>query len=197
MLDGACALGGGPGGQRFGLPDGAREPAACRNSQSLGVAPAPASGPVRCRCKHGPACKPALPGPCHTFINRLVIAFRTRASKKEQERSGRLVGQPVESVPLFGLTAIRFWPYLFSSWLFMLPSTFMFVYPGNIGTEGLRSAASAEKGKSPAERALLGIGLRGTIGPTVYVTRPSREAPRRHTRLEWEPDAGGSAREGE
>ena len=39
---------------------------------------------------------------------------------------------------LFGLTAIRFWPYVFTSWLFMLPGTFMYVYLGNIGTEGLR-----------------------------------------------------------
>ncbi len=79
---------------------------------------------------------------------------------------------------LFGLTAIRFWPYVLASWLFMLPGTFMFVYLGHIGTEGLRSAAGADQGKTPGEWALLGVGLLATIAVTVYVTRLSRKALR-------------------
>ncbi|MCH7871989.1 MAG: TVP38/TMEM64 family protein, partial [Planctomycetes bacterium] len=77
---------------------------------------------------------------------------------------------------LFGLTAIRFRPYVLASWLFMLPGTFLFVYLGHIGTEGLRSAAGAEQGKSPAEWALLGVGLLATIAVSVYVARLSRKA---------------------
>lgn len=85
---------------------------------------------------------------------------------------------------LFGLTAIRFWPYVLASWLFMLPGTFLYVYLAHIGTEGVKSAAGAEGGKSPAEWALLGVGLLATIGVTVYVTRLSRKALSEQTRIE-------------
>ena len=85
---------------------------------------------------------------------------------------------------LFGLTRIRFWPYVLASWLFMLPGTLMFVYLGNISVEGLRSASGAERGKTPAEWALLGVGLLATIAVTVYVTRLSRKALREQTRIE-------------
>ena len=85
---------------------------------------------------------------------------------------------------LFGLTAIRFWPYVLASWLFMLPGTFMYVYLGHVGTEGLRSAAGTERGKTPAEWALLGVGLLATIAVTVYVTRLARKALRQQTNIE-------------
>ncbi len=85
---------------------------------------------------------------------------------------------------LFGLTAIRFWPYVLASWLFMLPGTFMFVYLGHIGTEGLRSAAGAERGRAPAEWALLGVGLLATVAVSVYVARLSRKALGEQTRIE-------------
>ncbi len=87
---------------------------------------------------------------------------------------------------LFGLTAIRFWPYVLASWLFMLPGTFMYVYLGNIGTEGLRSAAGAERGKTPAEWALLAVGLMATIAVTTYVTRLARKALNQQTNIEGE-----------
>jgi uncharacterized membrane protein YdjX (TVP38/TMEM64 family) len=87
---------------------------------------------------------------------------------------------------LFGLTAIRFWPYVLASWLFMLPGTFMYVYLGHIGTEGLRSAAGAERGKTPAEWALLGVGLLATVAVTIYVTRLARKALRQQTNIEEE-----------
>ena len=85
---------------------------------------------------------------------------------------------------LFGLTAIRFWPYVLASWLFMLPGTFMFVYLGHASTEGLRSAAGGEQGKTPAEWALLGVGLLATIAVSVYVARLSRKALRERTQIE-------------
>ncbi len=85
---------------------------------------------------------------------------------------------------LFGLTAIRFWPYILASWLFMLPGTFMYVYLGHIGAEGLRSATGGERGKTPAEWALLGAGLLATIVVSVYVAWLSRKALREQTRIE-------------
>ncbi len=85
---------------------------------------------------------------------------------------------------LFGLTAIRFWPYVLASWLFMLPGTFMYVYLGHVGTEGLRSAAGTERGKTPGQWALLGVGLFATVAVTVYVTRLARKALRQQTNIE-------------
>lgn len=94
---------------------------------------------------------------------------------------------------LYGLTAIRFWPYVLASWLFMLPGTFMYVYLGNIGTEGLRSAAGAERGKTPAEWALLAVGLMATIAVTVYVTRMARKALRDQTNIEGQNESDGES----
>ena len=50
----------------------------------------------------------------------------------------------------------------------MLPGTFTYVYLGHIGAEGLRSAASVERGKTPRERALLAVGLLATVA--VWIT---------------------------
>ncbi len=96
---------------------------------------------------------------------------------------------------LFGLTAIRFWPYLLASWVFMLPGTFMYVYLGHVGTEGLRSAAGDERGKTPGEWALLGVGLLATVAVTFYVTRLARRAIREQTRIGQDSPAGGQATE--
>ncbi len=85
---------------------------------------------------------------------------------------------------LFGLTAIRFWPYVLASWLFMLPGTFMYVYLAHIGTKGLQSAAGAEQETTLAEWALLGVGLLATIAVTVYVTRLARKALGERTRID-------------
>ncbi|MDA7978742.1 MAG: VTT domain-containing protein [Pirellulales bacterium] len=79
---------------------------------------------------------------------------------------------------LYGLTAIRFWPCVLASWVAMLPGTFMYVYLGYAGGEGV-AAATGEQSKSMAEWVLLGIGLLATIVVTVYVTRLARRAMQR------------------
>ncbi len=85
---------------------------------------------------------------------------------------------------LFGLTSIRFWPYVITSWLAMLPGTLMYVYLGYAGRAGLDAAAGASQGKSPGQWALLIIGLLATIAVTIYVTRIARRAIRQQTDLE-------------
>jgi len=84
---------------------------------------------------------------------------------------------------LYGLTAIRFVPYVLASWLAMLPGTFLYIYLGDAGRAGLEAAAGSG-GRSPAEWALLGAGLLATIVVTVYVTRMARKAMRDGTALE-------------
>ncbi len=87
---------------------------------------------------------------------------------------------------LFGLTAIGFWPYVLTSWLAMMPGTFMYVYLGYAGRAGLAAAAGGESSRSPAQWALLVVGLLATVAVTVYVTRLARKAIRENTIM---PDA--------
>ena len=82
---------------------------------------------------------------------------------------------------LYGVTSIRFWPYVLTSWLAMLPGTFMYVYLGYAGRAGLSAAAGAEGGRSPAQWALLVVGLAATVAVTVYVTRLARKAVKENT----------------
>ena len=70
---------------------------------------------------------------------------------------------------LLGLTAVPFVPAVLVSWIAMLPATVLFVYFGAIGRD-VASGAS----RSPAEWALLGVGLTATLGVTVLLTRMAR-----------------------
>ncbi len=71
---------------------------------------------------------------------------------------------------LFGLTPIRFWPYVLTSWLAMLPGTFLYVYLGHIAG----AAVGADRSRTGAEWAMLAVGFLATIVVTVYVTRLAR-----------------------
>jgi uncharacterized membrane protein YdjX (TVP38/TMEM64 family) len=83
---------------------------------------------------------------------------------------------------LYGLTPVRFWPYLVASWVAMLPATLLYVYLGHAGSAGLAAAGSeGAKERTPAEWALLGVGLLATAIVTVYVTKLARKALRRRT----------------
>ncbi len=74
---------------------------------------------------------------------------------------------------LYGVTSVRFWPYLLASWAGMLPGTFMYVYLGHLGKTSLAGAQ-----RTPGQWALLIIGLVATIAVTVYVTWLARKAIR-------------------
>jgi uncharacterized membrane protein YdjX (TVP38/TMEM64 family) len=74
----------------------------------------------------------------------------------------------------YGLTAIRFWPYVLTSWLAMLPGTVLYVYLGAAG-----KAAAEGAGRSRAENVYLGLGLLATLVVTVYLTRVARGALRK------------------
>ena len=83
---------------------------------------------------------------------------------------------------LYGLTAIRFWPYVLASWLAMLPGTFLYVYLGYAGTAGLRATEGSSRG--PGEWTLLAVGLLATIAVTIYITKLARRALREQAQLE-------------
>jgi uncharacterized membrane protein YdjX (TVP38/TMEM64 family) len=86
----------------------------------------------------------------------------------------------------FGITSIRFWPYVLTSWLAMLPGTFMYVYLGHAGRAGI-AAASGEEPRSFGQWALLVVGLAATIVVTIYVTHLARKAIKEQTAMTDEP----------
>ncbi len=78
---------------------------------------------------------------------------------------------------LYGLTGVKFWPYVFASWIGMMPGTFLYVY---IGTAG-KAAVSAAAGGEAVQRGwqywtFTGVGLAATIVVTVWVTKIARDA---------------------
>jgi uncharacterized membrane protein YdjX (TVP38/TMEM64 family) len=74
---------------------------------------------------------------------------------------------------LFGLTAVRFWPYVAATAVATLPGIFMYIYLGYVGGQLATGAASAASG---GRWALLGLGLVATVAATLYVTRLARRA---------------------
>lgn len=74
---------------------------------------------------------------------------------------------------LYGVTAIAFWPCVLTSWIAMLPGTFMYVYLGSLGSKAL-----AAKETSGSEWVFRGVGLLATVIVTVYITRLARKAMR-------------------
>ncbi len=76
---------------------------------------------------------------------------------------------------LFGVTAIRFWPYAVASGVFMIPGTFLYVYLGYAGGR----AAAVTGGHSETDMVKLGgqvLGLLATILVTVLVARIAARA---------------------
>ena len=85
---------------------------------------------------------------------------------------------------LYGLTRLRFVPYVLTSWIAMLPGTLLYVYLGLVAG----SAAAGGGGRSPAEWALLVVGLMATLGVTVYITKLAQKQLAKRTELRDESD---------
>ena len=75
---------------------------------------------------------------------------------------------------LYGLTSVRFAPFVVASWIAMLPATFLYVY---LGAAGKRIGQGGSR--SPAEWAFLGVGLAATIAVTVFLTRMAKKELRK------------------
>ncbi|MFO7904230.1 MAG: VTT domain-containing protein [Planctomycetota bacterium] len=67
---------------------------------------------------------------------------------------------------LYGLTPIRFWTCVVTSWLAMLPGTFLYVYLGHVTA----AAVGADRERTTAEWVMLAVGLLATAAVTVYIT---------------------------
>ncbi len=64
------------------------------------------------------------------------------------------------------LTPVRFWPCVVTSWLAMLPGTFLIVYLGHV----TGAAVGADRARTSAEWGMLAVGLLATAAVTVYLT---------------------------
>ncbi len=77
---------------------------------------------------------------------------------------------------LYGVTAIKFWPCVLASLVFMLPGTFLYVYLGHLAGEGLAAAAGGGADRPLGQWVLLAVGLAATVAVTVYVTKLAQKA---------------------
>lgn len=77
---------------------------------------------------------------------------------------------------VYGLTAIKFWPYVAASWAGMIPGTLLYVYLGTAGREVVEAAAKGEMERQPMQAILFVGGLIVIVAVTLYITRITRQA---------------------
>ena len=134
---------------------------------------------------------------CAFLISRYVARSKVESMAKSNERFGaidaaideggwKIVGllRLSPAIPFsiqnyfFGLTNIKFWPYMLTSWVAMVPGTFLYVYLGHAA-----GAAAESDGKSVGEWALLAVGLVATIVVAAYVTHLAKKKLKNQTEL--------------
>jgi uncharacterized membrane protein YdjX (TVP38/TMEM64 family) len=77
----------------------------------------------------------------------------------------------------YGLTGVKFWPYVLASWIGMMPGTFLYVYIGTAGRAAVSVAAGDEAMKHGWQYwTLMSLGLAATIAATIWVTKIARDA---------------------
>jgi len=83
----------------------------------------------------------------------------------------------------FGLTRVSLRDYVLASWIGMMPGTVMYVYIGSL------ARVAGDRQRTPAEWALLVIGLVATMAVTVVITRLARRALAKRTQAVSSPHA--------
>jgi len=76
----------------------------------------------------------------------------------------------------YGLTAVKFWPYVRASWIGMMPGTFLYVYIGTAGKAAVAAAGGEAVKHGWQYWTFMGIGLVATIVVTIWVTKIARDA---------------------
>src|SRR5437762_1654770 len=80
----------------------------------------------------------------------------------------------------YGLTGVKFWPYVLASWIGMIPGTFLYVFIGAAGKAAVSVAASSEViSRGWQYWTFTSIGLIATIIVTIWVTKIARDALRK------------------
>jgi uncharacterized membrane protein YdjX (TVP38/TMEM64 family) len=82
----------------------------------------------------------------------------------------------------YGLTGVKFWPYVLASWLGMMPGTLLYVY---LGAASKAAVAAAAGGEAVQHRwqywSLMGAGLTATVVVTIWVAKIARDATKKKT----------------
>jgi uncharacterized membrane protein YdjX (TVP38/TMEM64 family) len=79
----------------------------------------------------------------------------------------------------YGLTAVKFWPYVLVSWIGMMPGTFLYVYIGTAGKAAVLAAGGEAVKQGWQYWTFMSIGLVATIVVTIWVTKIARDALKR------------------
>src|SRR5437762_12237444 len=81
---------------------------------------------------------------------------------------------------LYGLTGVKFWPYVLASWIGLMPGTLLYVYIDNAGKAAVSAAAGGEAMKHGWQYwTFMSVGLAATIVVTIWVTKIARHAVRK------------------
>jgi uncharacterized membrane protein YdjX (TVP38/TMEM64 family) len=84
---------------------------------------------------------------------------------------------------LYGLTAVRFRPYLIATMLGGLPSTLLFCQLGSEGKAGLDALSSGHLGHSTGELVVLGLSVVATVAAIVLIPLFARRAVAKYARV--------------
>jgi uncharacterized membrane protein YdjX (TVP38/TMEM64 family) len=76
----------------------------------------------------------------------------------------------------YGLTAIRFWPYLFATVVAIIPANSLIVWLGATAHAGLAVVTGADRPRHPLEYALLAAGIAAAYLGLRYIAKLAREA---------------------
>src|SRR6266498_3708374 len=80
---------------------------------------------------------------------------------------------------LYGLTGVKFWPYVLASCIGMMPGTFLYVYIGTAGKAAVSAAAGGEAVQHGWQYwTFITGGLAATFIVTIWVTKIARDALR-------------------
>ncbi|KAJ8759516.1 hypothetical protein K2173_007133 [Erythroxylum novogranatense] len=77
---------------------------------------------------------------------------------------------------LYGLTSVKFLPYVLGSWLGMLPGTWAYVSAGAFGRAIIQEESEAGLAGGNGQLVTLGLGLLATALAAAYVTRLAKDA---------------------
>ena len=79
----------------------------------------------------------------------------------------------------YGLTSVKFWPYVLASWIGMMPGTLLYVYIGTAGKAAVSAAAGGANMKHGWPYWMfMSVGLVATVIVTIWVTKIARGALR-------------------
>jgi uncharacterized membrane protein YdjX (TVP38/TMEM64 family) len=77
----------------------------------------------------------------------------------------------------YGLTSVKFWPYVLASWIGMMPGTLLYVYIGTAGRAAVSAAAGGEAMKHGWPYwTFMSVGFAATLIVTIWVTKIARDA---------------------